>query len=110
MTGTDPSDCSVSRTICSFSCTDHCLRLRICLPPEPVPALCSAEVSTCPPRGHLRSCPFICKCAHPLRPGHRRLCGLRYTVTSERDSARYVRRRTDIVRRFLLASPIGRSG
>ena len=89
MTGTELPDCSVSRTICSFSCTDHCLRLRTCLPPDPAPALCSAEVSPCPPRGHLLSCPSICKWAHHPRPEPRRLCGLGYTVTVRRRAKCY---------------------
>src|SRR5579883_1005493 len=94
MMGTELPDCRVSRTICSFSCTDHCLRLRTCLLPDPVTALCSVEVSTCSPRGHLLSCPSICKWAHPPRPGRGRLCGLCYTVTYPRGSGQRERRAT----------------
>ena len=62
-------DCSVSRAICRFSCTDHRLRMRTCLPPDPVPAHCSVEASTCSPRGHLRSCPLSASGHILLGPG-----------------------------------------
>jgi hypothetical protein len=80
MTATDTSDCSVSRTICSFCCTDRRLRERTLLPLDSWPTTTSSCVPTYPPWA-LTQVPICSSWAHnqslfPVRP-----CGQIHTLT-----------------------------